>query len=169
MPKPATLVAYYSWSGSNRKVAQALAKELGADMEEIREANPRRGFLGLIVLGLSDLIGRGAKILPPSKEPSRYGLVVIGTPVWAGKVSSPMRQYLRENKGNFKSIAAFSACGDPPNAGKVFSQIESITGLKPIATMAVKGVSFNMSGKEMEYSDSNFKQELAGFIARLRK
>ena len=168
MPKPAILVAYYSWTGSNRKVAQALAEELGADLEEVQLASPRSGILGLIALGLSDIIGRGAKILPPSKDPSKYGLVIVGTPVWAGGMAPPMKQYLRENKARFKSIAAFSACGSPGNAGKVFSQMESITGLKPVATMAVKGVSFSPSGKEMEYSDSSYKAELADFIARLR-
>jgi len=166
MPKPAILVAYYSRTGSNRKVAQALAKGLGADLEEIREDRSRSGVLGFLASGFAGFMKRGAKILPPSKEPSKYGLVIVGTPVWAGSVSSPMRQYLLENKEKLKSIAAFCACGDPGNAGKVFADIEKITGLKPVATMAIKGISPGQNASS--YSDSNFKAELAGFIARLR-
>ncbi len=43
----------------------------------------------------------------PSKDPSEYDLVILGTPVWAGKMSSPLRSYIKTTAGKFKTVAFF--------------------------------------------------------------
>jgi hypothetical protein len=93
-----TLVAYYSRSGTTRKLAEGIAESLGADMEEIVEPRDRRSRRGYVRSLLEAFWQRPAPISPAKKDPAAYELVVIGTPVWAASLSSPVRSYLLANK-----------------------------------------------------------------------
>ena len=73
-----TLVVYYSLSGTTRAVATALAKELGADLEEIRCKRYAPGFSSALRAGYDSWRGNLPPIEPLSRAPSRYGLVVVG-------------------------------------------------------------------------------------------
>ena len=57
-----TLVVYYSLSGMTRELAKAIAKELGADIEEIVDPTPRSGVLGYVRCGYESSFEREAAI-----------------------------------------------------------------------------------------------------------
>ena len=76
------LVVYYSRSGVTRKVAQALAAALGAEIEEIVDTKDRSGAGGWLKAGADASLKRLTAIQPMTKDPAGYDLVVIGTPVW---------------------------------------------------------------------------------------
>ena len=41
---------------------------------------------------------RTVRIEPPVRDPTRYSLVVIGTPIWMDNVASPVRSYLEADE-----------------------------------------------------------------------
>ncbi|MFH1294805.1 MAG: flavodoxin family protein [Candidatus Aenigmatarchaeota archaeon] len=123
-----TLVVYHSRTGNTRKVAERIARALKADLDEIVDKSPKKG---MFMLGMSAFFNMKASI-ETKKDSSSYDLVVIGTPVWAGRVCPPVKTYISKN--TFKRVAFFCTCdGDP---GKVFEQMTSLVG-HPLATVEI--------------------------------
>ncbi|MBY0563219.1 MAG: hypothetical protein K2P58_03445 [Hyphomonadaceae bacterium] len=105
------LVAYYSWSGNTERAAKAIAEALGADLEAIKDRKPRRGLFAYVRSGMEAAGERAAPIAPAIKSAANYDLVLLGFPVWAGKMASPMRSYILRERAIFKQIALFCTLG----------------------------------------------------------
>jgi hypothetical protein len=78
-----------------------------------------------------------ANILSTKNDPASFDLVVIGTPVWAWSVSSPIRAYLLANRGRLPDVAFFCTMGGR-GAEPTFAQMRDIVGKSPLAAYAVK-------------------------------
>lgn len=130
-----TLIVYYSRSGYTRTVAEALAKAMHADVEEITESRSRRGILGYL-RSAREAIARIPATIARTKDPSPYELVIIGTPVWAGALSSPVRAYLVANRASLADVAFFCTMGGR-GADQVFEQMRALTRTPPRARLAV--------------------------------
>ena len=138
------LVVFHSSSGNTRKVAEAIAEALSADIEQIREVNPRPvdiqgkefgDFMNMGRVVLAAIAGRATPIEEAQHDPAGYGLIVVGTPVYAGAVPGPVRAYLERYKSSFEDVAFFCTGEDPNNAG-VFGRLEEICGRAPRAVCA---------------------------------
>ena len=92
-----TLVAYYSRTGVTRTVAQSIADQMDADVEEIVDGKKRRGLLGCCRSVWDALRKKTLPIEPAQHDPAGYDLVIVGTPVWAYSASTPARSYLSEH------------------------------------------------------------------------
>ena len=57
------LVVYYSRTGSTRKVADYIAKQLSADMEMIIDMKKRSGAFGFVIGGMDALMRKETKIV----------------------------------------------------------------------------------------------------------
>jgi len=119
-----TLVVYYSRSGNARKEGQAIAAALGADSKEIVDATNRSGLLGFMRSGFEGMTKRMARIRQAQKDPAAHDLVVVGTPVWAGSLSSPVRAFPAQNGGRFRKVALFLTQGGE-RADPVFDEMRS--------------------------------------------
>lgn len=137
MAQKKTLVVYYSRTGITRRVAESLAALLGADVEEICEPRSRIGFLALLRSAGEALLKRKAAITPPQKDPGLYDLVVVGTPVWAWSVASPVRNYLAAQRARLPQVAFFCTLGNT-GADPVFAQLRNLTGKCPRSLAAFK-------------------------------
>ncbi|AAL80838.1 hypothetical protein PF0714 [Pyrococcus furiosus DSM 3638] len=122
-----TLVVFYSRSGTTKRVAQELAKALGADIDEVIDKKSRKGILGFLRAGYDATRGRTTRI-EFTKDLSEYDVVIIGTPVWNGRVTPAIRTYLLENRENIKQAIFFATCAGRP--GKCLKQMEEIYGGK---------------------------------------
>ena len=99
------LVAYYSRSGNTRKISGEISSTLECDVEEIIDTKNRSGVLGFIRAG-RDASGHKLTVLEDiKKDPADYDLVVIGTPIWGGNMSTPIRTYITENHSKLLSFA----------------------------------------------------------------
>lgn len=104
------LVVWFSRTGTTEQVAQRIVQALGADSERIEEANSRRGVLGYLVSGL-EAVAKGLPSIRTIKDPADYDLVVLGTPVWAGCVASPVRAWAYLNRARLPRMAFFTTQG----------------------------------------------------------
>ena len=148
------LVVYYSRTGTTKKVGEVIAKQLKADSEEILDVKSRLGPIGWLRSGREGKGKKLAEIKPVKKDPSKYDLVLIGTPNWAANMSSPVRTYLSKHK--FKKTAYFLTGGGTP--GNVFNEMEILSG-KPVATLAVTA---------KEVAQNAYSDKVKEFVARLK-
>ncbi len=126
-----TLVIFYSRTGTTRKVAKAISKALKSDIKEIFPKREFKGFFGFFRGGFEAVMRKTPKIKPLKKL--EYDLVVIGSPVWAGNMASPVRTFLTKQKP--KKVAFFATSGG--DIGKTFSEMQKIS-KKPIAIFNLK-------------------------------
>jgi flavodoxin len=105
------LVAYYSRTHTTLRVADGLARELGAAVEVITELHARGTPRAAWRCAAEALLCTVPSISPDRHDPRAYDLVVVGSPVWYGAVSSPVRAYLRRHAGTFNGLALFVTCG----------------------------------------------------------
>lgn len=116
------LVAYYSRTGNTKRVAEYLANYKDFDLDEIK-TNNRQGIIGYIKSGFESATNKKPKI-KHKKNPKNYDYIIIGTPIWANTIASPVRSYLDLCKD--KKIIAFSTLGGK-NPGKSFQELSNAT------------------------------------------
>ena len=101
------LIIYFSRTGRTRKVAKAIQEATGFDLEEIKEKAGRVGTLGWLKSGMESTRRMLPKIMPLTHDPSQYDIVVIGTPIWASNMSSPIRAFITEYQKRLTSSPSF--------------------------------------------------------------
>ncbi len=136
MPAPKILVVYYSRSGTTQGIAKVLSAKLNCSIEEIVEPKGRAGFLGYWRSIIEARRKQPANILPAKNDPSLFDLVIIGSPVWAWSVSSPVRAYLAMNKARLPDVAFFCTFGGG-GSETAFAQMQDIVGRPPRTTCAI--------------------------------
>jgi flavodoxin len=104
-----TLVVYYSLTSNTRQIAEAIAAALDADLEVIEDTFNRDTGLGRPRSAIEGLLGLRSSITPPKHDLSEYDLVVVGTPIWAARLSSPVRAYLSQQRASLERVAMISA------------------------------------------------------------
>ena len=130
-----TLIVYHSRTGHTRRVAQALARRLDADLDEIRIVQPLAGIAGYAMCAIEAIAGLAPALRPMHRNPAAYELVVIGTPVWFWSLASPVRSWLERNPPKHR-VAFFCTMGGS-GAGRVFATMAELAGREPVATLAL--------------------------------
>lgn len=131
------LIICYSRSGATRRLATELAKELGADMVAIHERRPRTGIFGFLRSLRDASRGTLPTIEPLYVDPSHYDLVLLGTPVWAGRAACPMRRFLCDAAHTLPATAYFCTYGGR-GYETAFRDMCDLDGKPPVATLAVQ-------------------------------
>ena len=130
-----SLVAYYSRSNITEKLAQEIAGKANADIEEIVPKVNYQGKLGYVRGGKDAMSEKVIDLEELKYNPVDYDVVYLGTPVWAGKASTPLYSYIKQNADKFKNVKFFVTAG-----GKGFDstleQMERIT-QKPQSTLTL--------------------------------
>jgi flavodoxin len=132
-----TLVAYFSRTGTTKKVAEMIAEKMGADVEEIKDIIDRSGVKGYLKSGRDAMKKRLTKLEPLQNNLAEYDLVIIGTPIWGWNMSVPIRTFVTEQKNNLKQVAFFCTMGGSGDE-KAFSEMAEILEKKPLWTLALK-------------------------------
>src|SRR5689334_11059434 len=136
-PMSRTLIVFYSRTGTTRRVAEQLATTLDAHLLALEEARSRKGMFGYLRSAREALRSSLPPLSPLAHDPGSYDLVVLGTPVWAGHVSSPMRSFLRGNSATLQRVAFFCTYGGR-GADTAFLDMQHVLGRPPLATCALK-------------------------------
>jgi flavodoxin len=102
-----SLIVYYSRTGNTKFIAETVAAEIGADTEEIVDKKNRMGIGGWLGAGKDARAGVETEIEPLKKSPADYDLIIVGTPIWASRVTPAITTYLKKNDLAGKKVAAF--------------------------------------------------------------
>lgn len=151
------LVVYYSRTGTTREVAETLSQALGCDTEEIVESRSRIGILGYLRSIVDARREHAAAVATAKYDPSFYDLVIVGTPIWAWSVSSPIRAYLMTMKAKLPDVAFFCTCGGAGSA-RAFAQMREIIGKIPRAQCVIV---------TQEMSSGQYRERVTAFVKAL--
>lgn len=154
-----TLVVFYSLHGTTRVIAQAIARILTADVEEIKCARYRPRFIDFFRAGYDSWANRLPPIEALQHNPSDYELVIIGGPLWAGRMATPVRAYLQKQSGKLGRVAFFLMHGGS-SPDRAFSELGTLAGTTPMTTIAVR---------EVDVKKQQFAAALSSFTAALQK
>lgn len=156
------LVVYYSQKGSNKYLAERLARELQCDVEAIR---PRLNVFPL--LALFGALKMSPGIAPPRHDPGSYDRIVLCGPIWMGQLISPLRDFLRKYRDSIARLFFATCCGssDEDKDGTfgyatVFTKVREIMGEKCVACEAFP-VGLVLSGDEKDKDDAVMKTRLS--------
>jgi flavodoxin len=110
------LVIYYSYEGNTRFIAETIAKELGADIQELKPIKDikSKGFGKYVWGGRQVVMKKMPELHPLEKKPEDYDVIFIGTPVWAYTFAPALRTFFAEHPLKSKKIALFMCHGGGP-------------------------------------------------------
>ncbi len=155
-----TLVVYYSLAGTTRTLAQAIARELGADVEGIRCRRYYPRSWGILKAGFDSMARRLPPIEAPELVPGAYDLVLVGAPMWGTHPATPVQAFLRREAGRLPtSVGSFLTYGGSPATEKALGEMSALAGRAPTATLAVR---------DKDVKSGGFTSALAAFIGALR-
>ena len=131
--EPKTLVLYYSLTGNTKMVAQEIAADLAADIEEITCVDPYdTNFQACIQRCLQEReAGTVTEINPVQADLSKYDVIFIGYPVWFGTYAPPIATFLSNNDLGDKRIVPFCTFG----SGGLESSVKDLMNAQPYAVV----------------------------------
>jgi len=153
------LIIYYSRTNTTKKVAEEISKITGWETAEIIDTKNRSGVSGYFSSGREAMSKKLTELKPLEKNLADYDLIIVGTPIWAWTVSTPVRTFLENNKKDLKKLAFFCTMGGSGDE-KAFLEMSSISGLEPVATLSLL---------TKEVMQTNFAEQLKTFIAKIEE
>jgi menaquinone-dependent protoporphyrinogen IX oxidase len=103
-----TLIIYYSRTGNSRLISQVLQKELNAQVLEIKDLKDRSGSLGYAGAGFDGFFDRHTTIDPAKVDLSAYSNIIVVSPIWNWKLSTPIHTFIDNNRLDGKNVVLFT-------------------------------------------------------------
>jgi flavodoxin len=103
-----TLILYYSRTGNTKMCCEALQKELGADLLEIKDLKNRDGGWGFFTGALGSMFNVHTNIDPLNPDLSPYKNIIIASPIWTGTLSTAIRTLIDKNRFDNKQVVMFT-------------------------------------------------------------
>lgn len=157
-----TLIAYFSLDGNTKWIAEKLHQKLpNATLHAIELASrPIKGRLWrTMIYGFKATFYKDMPIKSSALDMEEYDLVIIGAPVWMGKVPPPVKAFLRKYPLNGKKVAAFCSMGSDPY--RFFDQLENLSGTNKFeATLAMV--------EPLQHLEDNF-EKVDNFVEKVAK
>jgi hypothetical protein len=131
-------IAAYSRTGHTRAAAEQLAELLSpwASLEHIEPMHRTHGLFGYLRAGRAAMKQLSWPIEEPRPFEEGRRCLVIGTPIWAGRLPPPVRSYLKQVSGGYAHLAALIAHGGT-NPSRVIASIAETSGLPVDARVAL--------------------------------
>lgn len=156
-----SIVAFYSQTGTTKKVAAELACRLGIDTLSINVDRPYDGTFQETVDRIRHEAKTGdlPKIKPMRRNLANYDTIFLGYPIWSGTYASPIAALVREYNFAGKVIIPFCTFG---SGGLAASTEDLIKALPEAYIKSGYGVRHSRISKMPEEVDRFLK--ISGFI-----
>lgn len=115
------LVAYYSWGGHTRTVAQQIQQETGADIFEIQPEKPYPTDYQECVKVAKEEVNNNVHpaIAKNVDNIGQYDVIFVGYPIWWGKAPMFVYTFLEQNNLQGKVVVPFCTSGGSPIDGSI--------------------------------------------------
>lgn len=107
------LVAYFSWSGNTKAVAEEIHKQVGGDIVEIVPATPYSETYSVTVAKAKAEQASNARPAISTKiaDFEQYDTIYLGYPNWWGSMPMPVATFIDTYKMSGKKVAPFFTHG----------------------------------------------------------
>ena len=147
------LCIYYSRTGHTKQTMEEISRELGAEIVELRDGVNRSGWQGWFRCGLDAMrkTTRPLRKFETGRPLQDYRLVIVGTPVWAGRGSSVVRSFLKEHGGSLQNAAYVITRGSEDKNEEVYEQMDQYTPCGHCAAVSLRTGSVGYAFWEEEF------------------
>lgn len=108
-------------------LAEQLHQRLHCDSFEITELHHRKS----ITILWDVIFHRDSKIRSVQVPLNLYDHLILISPIWAGRIASPLKTFIKKEKSLIKGYSFISICGGRNK--KIFNELVSLTGKRPHA------------------------------------
>ena len=120
------LIAYYSYSGNTKKVAESIQELTGGELFEIKTVKDYpRNYNDVVHQAKEEKQEEYKPELISSANVSAYDTIYLGTPIWWYTFATPIRTFLAENDFSGKTIKPFCTHGGG-GASSLYSDIKKL-------------------------------------------
>ena len=137
------LIAYFSWGGNTRGIAQEIARQTGADVFEISPVYPYSTSYNTVLMEAQEDQHRQARpeLSGHVENMDKYDTILLGYPNWWASIPMPIASFLEEYDFAGKRIVPFCSHG----GGRFGQSLTAIAKLTPDADLG-EGLSVHYSG-----------------------
>ena len=137
------LIAYFSWGGNTRGIAEEIQSQTGADLFEITLVNPYSSDYNTVLDEAQRDQNEQArpKLASHVENMDDYDTIILGYPNWWASIPMPLASFLEEYVFSGKTIIPFCSHG----GGRFGQSLTAIAKLAPDAQMG-EGLSVHYSG-----------------------
>ena len=147
------LCIYYSRTGSTRAAMTEIANTLNAELVELKDGVNRSGFGGWLRCGMDSMKKTTQPLshFETDKRLQDYKLVILGTPVWAGRCSSIMRTFLKSHGSKLERVAYVVTRSSDGKNEEVYDQMDLYTARPHMAAVSLRSGSVGYTFWQEEF------------------
>ena len=125
------LIAYFSWSGNTRGIAQEIQRQTGADIFEISPVDPYSSDYNTVLMEAQEDQHKQARpeLSGRVDNMDEYDTIILGYPNWWASIPMPIASFLEEYDFSGKRIIPFCSHG----GGRFGQSLTAIAKLAPDA------------------------------------
>ena len=137
------LIAYFSWGGNTRGIAEEIQRQTGADLFEIEMVTPYSTDYNTVLDQAQEAQNNQDRpeLSTHVEDMSQYDTVILGYPNWWASIPMPVASFLEEYDFSGKTIVPFCSHG----GGRFGQSLTAITKLAP-DTVLGEGLAISYSG-----------------------
>ena len=124
------LCIYYSRTGNTRRAVEEIAGALDAEVVAITDDRDRSGWKGYLRSGMD--------AMETAKPLEEYKLVIVASPVWAGRMASPIRALLKRRGLEMHRVAYVLTRGSDRRSSEVYDQMDLYTAEKRLFAVSLR-------------------------------
>jgi len=120
------LCIFYSRTGNTQQAVEEIGQALDAEIVRIADGVERGGWRGYVRCGMDAMRKSSDSLLhfETDRPLEDYRLVILGTPVWAGRCSAPIRSFLKAYGGRLQNVAYVLTRGGDNKYEDIYDQMD---------------------------------------------